>query len=304
MTQARYPNNSSAVSSNTGNHSSVGWKFAFSRRWFGYLAFAIAFAIACVLLANWQLDRSKEAAAANALASSNFYSTPRPLADVLPTLSSFRADQEWKRVSVTGEYDTSREMLARGRPNNGDIGFEILTPLRLDDGTYFLVDRGWIPTGSNSNVPSKVPAATPGRVNVVARLQASEPAIPGRTAIGMNLATIELSVAKEKMGNAPLYTGAYGLLDWQEPEPVHAATPTVTAPPVQDEGMHWSYMIQWLIFALIGFFGLGYGLRTEFRRINADDPEERERAQERERKRSERKTDANIEDEILESLSR
>lgn len=302
MTQATYPNSITKAHRRKGEeHSadeSIGWRFAFSRRWLGYLAFAIAFAIACVFLSHWQLDRSKEAAAANKLASDNFYSTPQPLSAVLPTLTSFHADQEWKRVSITGEYDTSKQMLVRGRPYNGNPGFEVLTPLRLENGTYFLVDRGWIQPGKTVNVPSRVPDATKGPVNVVVRLQPSEPAIPGRTAIGMSLATIQLSVAQQKLG-APLYTGAYGLLSEQTPAATQSATPTVTTPPVEDTGMHWSYMIQWIIFALIGFFGLGYGLRTEFRRLNADDPEERERARERARKRAEHKTDADIEDEIL-----
>ena len=43
----------------TPQRKSVGWSFAFSRRWFGYLAFAIVFAIACGFLSNWQLALSK-----------------------------------------------------------------------------------------------------------------------------------------------------------------------------------------------------------------------------------------------------
>lgn len=31
----------------------MGWRFAFNRRWFGYLAAAIGFAVACVLLSQW-----------------------------------------------------------------------------------------------------------------------------------------------------------------------------------------------------------------------------------------------------------
>ena len=39
---------------------SAGWRFAFSRRWLGYLGVAIVFAIVCVLLSNWQLARASE----------------------------------------------------------------------------------------------------------------------------------------------------------------------------------------------------------------------------------------------------
>jgi cytochrome oxidase assembly protein ShyY1 len=278
-----------------------GWRFAFSKRWLGYLAFAVAFAIACGFLSNWQLARSKEAAAANQLITANFDSTPVPLTRELPTLRSYSPKQEWRRVSVTGTYERDKELLVRNRPFNGSPGFEVLTPLRTADGALFIVDRGWVPTGNDTDAPDSVPAAPAGTVTVVARLKASEPAIQGRTATGDQVGTIQLSVVKQKLGDADVYTGAYGLLDSQKPSPAEAPTPTVTSPPTQDEGLHWSYMIQWIIFALIGFFGLGYALRTEYRRRNSDDPAERERAAERERRRARKRTDADIEDELLDA---
>lgn len=280
-----------------------GWRFAFSKRWLGYLAFAIAFAIACGFLSNWQLARSKEAAAANALIAQNFDSKPVPLTDELPTLTSYSAGQEWRRVTVTGTYEPELQLLARNRPFNGNPGFEVLTPLRTPDGALFIVDRGWVPTGNDSDDPDHVPAPPTGTVTVVARLKASEPAIDGRTAIGRQVGTIQLSVVKEKVGTDAVYTGAYGLLDSERPAPASAPTPTVTEAPTQDEGLHWSYMIQWIIFALIGFFGLGYALRTEYRKLNEDDPAEKARAAERERKRALKRTDSDVEDELLDASS-
>lgn len=277
------------------------WGFAFSRRWLGYLAFAIVFAIACGCLSAWQLARSKEAAAANALISANFDSRPVPLTDELTSLDAFSADQQWKRVSVTGTYVRDQELLVRNRPFNGGPGFEVLTPLRTASGALFIIDRGWLPTGNSDDKPDSVPPAPAGAVSVVARLKPSEPGIPGRTASGDQVGTIQLSVVKQKLGGADVYTGAYGLLDSQKPSPATAPTPTVTDPPTQDEGLHWSYMIQWIIFALIGFFGLGYALRTEYRKRNEDDPEERVRAAERERKRALKRTDADVEDDLLDA---
>lgn len=278
-----------------------GWRFAFSRRWLGYIAFAVVFAIACGFLSAWQLARSKEAAAANALVAANFDSTPTPLATELPSLTAYSSKQEWTRVTVTGTYERDKELLVRNRPLNGNPGFEVLTPLRTVDGTLFLIDRGWVPTGNDRDAPDHIPPAPTGTVTVVARLKASEPAIPGRTAVGMQLGTIQLSVVKQKLDGADIYTGAYGLLDSQTPTPASSPIPTVTTPPSQDEGLHWSYMVQWIIFALIGFFGLGYALLTEYRKRNEDDPVELARAVERERKRALRRSDADIEDELLDA---
>ena len=56
------------------------------------------------------------------------------------------------------------------------------------------------------------------------------------------------------------------------------------------------------MFALLGFIGFGWAVRNEYRMLNADDPEERERALERERRRAKKaKTDGTIEDEILDA---
>ncbi|KRC51117.1 sortase [Leifsonia sp. Root227] len=277
------------------------WRFAFSRRWLGYLAFAVAFAIACGCLSAWQLARSKEAAAANALISDNFYSKPVPLTDELSDLTAYQPGQEWTRVQVTGTYEKDQELLVRNRPFNGSPGFEVLTPLRTADGALFIVDRGWVPTGNTTDAPDHVPAAPSGTVTVVARLKASEPSIPGRTAIGRQVGTIQLSVVKSKLDTDDVYTGAYGLLDSQKPSPASTPTPTVTDPPTQDEGLHWSYMIQWIIFALIGFFGLGYALLTEYRKRNEHTPEEQAKAAERQRKRALKRTDSDVEDELIDA---
>ncbi len=202
---------------------------------------------------------------------------------------------------MTGTYEKDKEILARNRPFNGSPGFEVLTPLRTADGSLFIVDRGWVPTGNNTDSPDHVPAAPSGTVTVIARLKASEPAIQGRTGVGMQVGTIQLSVVKQKLDGADVYTGAYGLLASQKPSPASAPTPTVTDPPTQDEGLHWSYMIQWIIFALIGFFGLGYALRTEYRKRNEHDPAEQARAAERARRRALRRTDADVEDDLLDA---
>lgn len=279
------------------------WRILLSRRWLGYLAFAVAFAIACGFLSSWQAARGREAVAANAVIAANFESTPVALTSALGSLDSFNPSQQWLRVTATGHYLPQDELLVRNRPTNAGPGFEVLTPLRLADGSIFIVDRGWVPTGSRQDAPDSVPAAPDGQVTVVARLKPSEPRLESRTASGKQIATIELAEVKTRVGGS-VYTGAYGVLDSQEPKPAVGLTPVLSNPPIADEGLHWSYMIQWVIFALIGFFGLGYAIRQEHRLRNVDDPAEQARAEQRERKRSQKKTDADVEDEILDSALR
>jgi cytochrome oxidase assembly protein ShyY1 len=280
------------------------WGFAFSRRWLGYLAFAVLFAIACGCLSAWQTARGQQAVAENALVARNFNATPVPLGDVLPTLGSYTSNDEWKRISVTGTYLPKDELLVRNRSTSSGQGYEVLTPLRLADGTVFIVDRGWVAAGSTADKPVAYPAPQSGTVTIVARLKPSEPRLGGQTSVGNQIPTIELQDIKKRLG-VDMYSAAYGLFDYSTPKPPVHLTRVIASPPVADEGLHWSYMIQWIIFALIGFFGLGYAIRQEYRHRYEDDPDMIAREAERERRKMlKRPTDAEVEDELLTGRSR
>jgi cytochrome oxidase assembly protein ShyY1 len=257
------------------------WRFVLNRRWAGYLLVAVVFSIACVLLSHWQFARRDEALAEIAKVEDNWDRAPQPVDRVLGDTSSY-----------------VETLLARNRPFNGQPGFEVLTPLRLDDGRVFVVDRGWVPIGNSQDSPDSVPAPPPGEVTVTARLKAGEPELPGRSAPEGQIATVHLPDIAERVGS-PTFTGAYGLLVSEDPAPADAA-PFATPRPEEDEGPHLSYAFQWIVFAIIAFVGLGVAIRNEYRIINAEDPEEQDRERARQAKRARRQpSDADVEDRIL-----
>lgn len=275
------------------------WRFALSRRWLGYLALVVAFAIACTLLSLWQIARRDEARADITRVETNWGAEPRPIEELLPELDAFDENLKWSPVTLTGRYLVDEQLLARGRPLDGNPGFEVLVPFQLDDGTVFIVDRGWVPPGSEQDAPDDVPPPPTGEVTVVARLKAGEPTLAGRSAPAGQVATINLPTIADLVG-LPTFTGAYGLLDSEEPAP--ATRPAAVVKPAPDEGPHLSYAFQWVLFALMAFIALGWAIRQEYRIRNADDPAERERAAERERRRAARpRTDAEVEDELLDT---
>lgn len=274
------------------------WRFVMSGRWFGYLAVAMVFALVCVLLANWQLTRVDEKKLEISLVDTNYSSPPVSLTDALPTRTAFDDGDKWIPVVVTGTYLADEEILVRNRPRDGQPGFEQLVPLQLSDGSVFIVDRGWLPTGNAQDLPDTRPAPPTGEVTVVARLKAGEPTLPGRSAADGQIATVHLPDLQERL-DLPLYTGAYGLLDEESPAPADAR-PLPALKPVLDEGIHLSYAFQWVIFGLLGFAFLAYAVRQEYRHLNADDPDEKQRAAARERKRRAKRSDSDVEDELLE----
>jgi len=276
-----------------------GWKFAFTWHWARYLALAVVFALVCVGLCLWQLDRRNTALVELGRIDKNYSAEPVPLADVLGDLDAFSPDQKWTPVTMTGTYLPDEELLVRNRPYNSGPGFEVLTPLLLADGSVFIVDRGGLPTGRLQDSPDEIPAAPSGEVTVTARLKPGEPTLPGRSAPVGQIASIQLDDIAETL-DRPTFTGAYGLMMSEDPAP--AERPLAAAKPVRDEGPHLSYAFQWLVFALFGFFGLGYGLRQEYRRVNEEDPDEIERADARRAKDATRaRTDAEIEDELIDA---
>ncbi|MCU1513728.1 MAG: SURF1-like protein [Microbacteriaceae bacterium] len=275
------------------------WRLALTRRWLGYLGLAVLFAVICVALSLWQVARTNEARAGNQLVDQNFNGTPRPLTEILPSLRSYDASDEWQQVSMSGSYLAADQLLVRNRPLDGNPGFEVLVPLKLQDGSVFIVDRGWVPTGNDQDAPDSVPKPPAGQVEVIARVKAGEPTLPGRSAGTGQVATIHLPTVAKLVGD-PTYTGAYGLMVTETP--ATATRPREYPEPQLDEGLHVSYAIQWVLFGVMAFLGLAYAIRQEYRIRNADDPEERERADERERRKAAKpRPDSEIEDELLDA---
>lgn len=262
------------------------------RRWGGYLALVVVFAVACGLLSWWQWSRRAEAVAEIERVEANYDAEPVAVDELLETADAWDVDDEWRPVEVTGRYLADQQLLVRNRPYSGASGFEVLVPFRLDDGTVLVVDRGWVPVGSSIEAPDDVPAPPDGEVTVVARLRHGEPELPGRTAPAGQLATIHLPSVAEVSGPTT-YTGAYGLLASEDPAPGDTR-PAPAVKPDADEGPHLSYALQWIAFGILAFVGLFWAVSRE-RRIAAL-PEDERAAARTPRRRS---ADSDYEDAVL-----
>jgi cytochrome oxidase assembly protein ShyY1 len=281
----------------------VGLEFVRTRRWLVYIAAAIVFAVACGFLANWQYDRGRKAVSYNARIEQNWKAAPMPLASVLPKLDSYRFADDFQRATVSGEYLADEQLYVRTRPCGDSTGFEVLTPLRAEDGKVLVVDRGCLDaSATDPQRPASTPKPPAGPVELVVRIEPGEAAKGSTPAIENQIESIDLKQVQRRLGGE-VYTGAYGLLDSQSPAPAAQLGSVLASPPTAGTVVHWSYMVQWALFGVLGFVGLWYALRLEFRRINADDPEERERARKRRQKAARKKfTDAETEDEILDGF--
>ncbi|HTO82060.1 MAG TPA: SURF1 family protein [Methylomirabilota bacterium] len=54
-------------------------------------------------------------------------------------------DLDFRRATVQGEFRHDQEMYLAARTMEGSVGYQIVTPLQLADGSVALVNRGWVP---------------------------------------------------------------------------------------------------------------------------------------------------------------
>ncbi|WP_159616383.1 SURF1 family protein [Arthrobacter zhaoguopingii] len=238
------------------------YRFLISRRWLGWFALVMALAAACAALGMWQLERRNAVVSDIGRIEANYEKSPVPYAKGTTDFATYDPLREWTPVRLTGEYDTAGQVVVRNRPMNGQPGYEVLTPLRLADGTAVIIDRGWLPIGNDrAGRPDSIPAPPEGTVTVTARIKPGEPAV-NRGAPEGQVASIDLKGYAAKLGY-PVQTGAYGLMAAEDPAP--AVAPSQFPKPSLNEGPHLSYSLQWFAFGVLLFVGLGYAARQQAR---------------------------------------
>lgn len=252
------------------------YRFVFSPRWIGLGLLMALVAAIMVGFGMWQLDRYHLRSDINDRIDSASAADPVPIAQVLVPPGSAKvgpapeADDAWLKVTVTGRYDRDHEILARARTVRESVGFEILTPLVLADGTAVIIDRGWLaPAASDASAPPDIPPAPAGEVTVVGRVHAPESRATPPEPFAGTLAVRR--IAPELLAPAmpyPLY-GAYLTLEEQTPP---AADAFVSIPPDhQNAAMNAGYVLQWWLFALLTLVGFGYLVMRQARSGRPDD---------------------------------
>lgn len=243
------------------------YKFLFSSRWLGYFALALVFALACVALGNWQMNRRNAVVENITKIQQNYSGTIVDYADVAGNFDSLDPAKEWTQVRMVGSYVTDDQRIVRNRPLNGTPGYEVLVPLKLENGDTVIIDRGWLPIGNKeAGHPDLIPEPKSGVIEVVARLKPAEPRL-NRGAPEGQLASIELNDYAAQL-DYPIKTGSYGQLATENP--AAAGNPVAFPAPSIDEGSHLSYAMQWIAFGVLAFVGFGYAARMQRRNDEFD----------------------------------
>jgi surfeit locus 1 family protein len=171
------------------------------------------------------------------------------------------------RVQVSGEFDVTRQVLLDNISRESGPGYEVLTLLRLADGSALAVNRGWIPfSGYRDRLPD-VAFAAPGIQRLSGRLStlpvagvASGRAPPADEGPWPRVTSFPDRTDLQHLWGAKLLapvllldagSGPGYLRDWK--------------PPGVSPDRNYSYAIQWWSFALLAvamFIGLNLKRRA------------------------------------------
>ena len=223
-------------------------KTALQPRWLALLALVVVVCALFGFLGSWQLgvarDRGAEAAQRAARAQPAV-----PVGQILQPQQGFPAAADGRRVTVSGVYDASRQVLVGPRLQQGRPGWWVVTGLRAESGAWLPVVRGWVAAPDDAaTLRSAVPA---GSASLTGGLQPDDPAADRSTVRpDGQLAELDAAELVNRWG-APIYNGYLLLIAEQVTAP--AAQPErVPAPTVAPQGVAWrnaAYAGQWWVFA-------------------------------------------------------
>lgn len=257
----------------------MSWRFALRPNWIVRHVAVVALVVVMVLLGFWQLRRLDEKRDHKALVEARQEMPVAEVRDVVPADAGVDDDAVdavlYRSVSAAGTYEDGDTVVVENRTFNGSSGAWVLTPLRLDDGSAVVVNRGFIGFDRDGEI---VPPPTPtGSVTVTGLLFPSQhrgrigPTDPAEGKLEV-LARVDLDRVQAQVGYPVL--PAYVQLVASDPGEALTddGSPSIVplGPPEPDEGPHLAYAVQWFIFTTIA--GGGYGVLL--RRVARDEGNE------------------------------
>lgn len=241
------------------------------------------------MLGLWQWERYGEETAIARRQEERLAAEPVPLASVLDADvdDATAADREYTPVVVEGTWVADEQVAQRNRGLDGQVGFDLLTPLELGDGTAVLVRRGFVPPDGPSSPDPTEDVPVEGTVTVIGFLEVSgeQPqGIGARDATDGVLSTM-FHADVERIDRQTSADLLPMLVHLTGQEPPDGDLPVPQPAPTPDPSQNLSYTLQWFAFTII--VGVGYVIvlarrvRDHRRGIDSDlDPLLRDRERE------------------------
>lgn len=231
----------------------------------GLIAF-IVFATTCAL-GVWQIQRLawKKDLIERIESRVHEPAVSAPLAPEWPSLTADNA--EYRHVTTTGEYQYEHQTLVQAVSDLGG-GYWVMTPLRLNDGSTILINRGFVLPQWRKNAQTH--AGPTGPVKVTGLLRMGEPSVmflrdndPG--ADRWYTRDLPAIAAKRGLGEvAPYFIDADAASAGDNRDPAIAPVGGLTV--VSFTNNHLSYALTWFALAAMVLIGVVIVAREEKRR--------------------------------------
>ncbi len=223
-------------------------------RWLGLFALVVAVMVSFGFLGLWQLSVARDKGRAEQVAAA----PTLPVADVAQVLTPhapFPADGNGRRITATGRYDGSAQVLVTPRLLRGESGYWVVTPLVVrSTGARIAVVRGFVTDPAQAAMPDAA-----GEVTVSGTLTPGEsPAASAAPLPDGQLAALDLSLLVNRWPGA-LYN-AFVFATAEAPDVTSLASPAVERvppPALAGGGLSWrnaAYALQWWVFALFAAY--------------------------------------------------
>lgn len=224
-----------------------------ARTWRVRWPFIVLTALACALfvsLGRWQWSRGDYRTAQWAA----FSAAAPPRAVTADALDA--GLDRYARIAVEGRFDGEHQFLLDDITQGGRVGYEVLTPLVLADGSALLVDRGFVPgSGYRDRLPDVALQSTSGGVDQ--QLRGRIGALPV-TGIAAGRRAPSDSGPWPRVASFPTREDLAALLPYRVREPVlllDADSGDGFArewrPPGLEPARHYAYAVQWWAFAVL-----------------------------------------------------
>ena len=251
-----------------------------TRRWVILTLVFFVLIPAMYWLGIWQFHRYQQTNQSNQSISANLDAKPVAMESLSGPGKAVPASETYRRVTATGHYDPAHQFVVRHRTDaaGDNIGFYLVTPLDLADGSVVLVNRGWVDPGNTTGTAFPVVPGTPdGTVTVTGRLRPEETYASTGIHPVKDLPTRQFMLisSAEQTGrlSAPVLSGYLELTSTTPAPPSADSAELVPGPNNTDsdsmavvgKGVHLPYAIQWWLFALMVPIGWATLLRRDIR---------------------------------------
>ena len=222
--------------------------------------FGVALFSAFVALGTWQVHRLAWKTALIARTNERVHAPPVPAPRRADWAGVTPANDEYLRVRLHGQWMDGRQTRVWPATAAGS-GYWILTPLRRDDGSIVLVNRGFAPDGW-CDFKGHCPPPPPGEVTVTGLLRISEPSALFRhndpaTDTWYTRDVAAIAKARGLTDVAPYFVDADAGAD-------AAAWPRGGMTVIHFPNHHLNYLITWYVLALMVLGAAVYVARDEY----------------------------------------